>query len=260
MKIPKRGYENLTSEKAYIIGVLCGDGYLPRGRVRLSNVKDIDFIDYFKEQIEQQYGLNVHIYRCKDHYFELVLSSILVYNDLIRYDQTKEGYKTKTWKIPLQIIESNKESIKIAFLRGFIDSEASISHNQLMIYSSNKEGLEQLQLLLKQVGVISYLYPYKLRILSISSKHYLTLFSEKIGFRIKRKKTTLLKLINRLKHVSIRDGTYEKALELRKRYCFTIPQIAKILNIKQRTIKGWLYEGLNPYSKRGRIALNITTI
>lgn len=84
----KRDYNILTSEKAYILGVLCGDGYLnnKRKRIALCNVKDEDFADIFKDQIIKQYGINICKYKTKKGYFSLLANSCLVYEDLLKYD------------------------------------------------------------------------------------------------------------------------------------------------------------------------------
>ena len=52
----KESSKNLTSEKAYILGTLCGDGYISTGYRLGLKVADKDFAEYFKGCLERIYG------------------------------------------------------------------------------------------------------------------------------------------------------------------------------------------------------------
>jgi len=55
-QIPEKAKE-LTEEKAYVLGTLCGDGWLSTGyRIGL-NVIDLDFAKYFKKCFEKVYEI-----------------------------------------------------------------------------------------------------------------------------------------------------------------------------------------------------------
>lgn len=257
IQIPKKGHEHLTPEKAYILGVLCGDGYMEvkRRRVRLGSVKDEDFVDIFKEKIIKQYDVRVCKYLRKSGYFDIFVCSYLVYEDLIRYDPTKEGLKTKTWRIPNEILNSDSE-IKSNFLRGFCDSEMAPNppYVRIFICSSNKIGLGQVKELLFDLGIESRIgfsrRKEEIYNLSITSIHYLNKFMETIGTSIESKKIKINKILQGVKNFSLRDGTYEKAMELRS-HGLGHKRIAKALGIKEGLVRGWIYNGHNPYNSRG---------
>lgn len=120
----------LTKEKAYILGVLCGDGYI---RIHKSghgflvglNVCDEDFADEFVKCLKKVYNLSpskklrksraTNFCKNPQSQFVINLTSKLVVEDLLRY--TDRSFKTKEWEISKQILESNLE-IKSAFFKG----------------------------------------------------------------------------------------------------------------------------------------------
>jgi len=55
----KWGYEKLTVEKAYIFGVLCGDGYLSTNNLIGLKVTDLDFAEEFARCMKEVYGLEI---------------------------------------------------------------------------------------------------------------------------------------------------------------------------------------------------------
>ena len=219
-KIPEES-KLLTKEKAYILGVLCGDGYI---RIHKSgtgflvglDVCDEDFADEFRRCLYQVYQLfpSKKIRTPKFTNFTsnpkprycINLTSKLVVFDLLRYSKS---FKTKEWTVPDEIVSSNLD-IKSAFLRGLFDSEGAISLRKssgayLSVCSGKVDSLLIVKEILKNDFDIDLkaLYPQKdfIRLKSARYKHIKN-FSDKIGFAIKRKNDTLKIAVSNFKIMS----------------------------------------------------------
>lgn len=207
----------LTKEKAYVLGVLCGDGYI---RIHKSgqflvglNVCDEDFADEFRRCLQVVYRLNPsknlrkvrftnYTNTPKPSYY-INLTSKLVVMDLLRY---AKSFKTKDWKVPKEIINSDLE-IKSAFIRGIFDSEGSITLKKpsgayLTVCSGNVKSLLKVRKILKNdfdINLVTY-YSEK-DFLRIKSGGYDNIknFSDKIGFTIQRKKRVLERALSNFK-------------------------------------------------------------
>jgi intein/homing endonuclease len=179
LKQLKDGYEKLTPEKAYLLGVLCGDGYISRGSVGLKCV-DLDFVESFEKVVMKVYGLKAHrrivkgrkenilgrMYQRKSQFVSRVYSKKVV-EDLLRYDQTGRGFKQSTWEVPKEIIHADID-IVMSFLKGFFDSEGSKIENpadynpcRVMIYSTNLKGLLQVNYLILKLGFQGFMRMYR---------------------------------------------------------------------------------------------------
>ena len=56
--LPKKNITKLTKEKAYILGVLCGDGHINKHFMQLEiNKNDEEFMKVFLKSIKSVYGL-----------------------------------------------------------------------------------------------------------------------------------------------------------------------------------------------------------
>ncbi len=219
--IPNVTYKNLTHERAYLFGVMCGDGCIFSGTEHKSkwsfkshivylSVKDRDFLDEYVLAFSRVYGIKPRIYyreRKNGKWSNIWTARVnrkLVYEDLVSYNFGK------FWVVPHEIMVANEETI-CAFLRGLYDSEGSVSLGPrgaaITICSVSKEGLEQVRGLVLKIGINvsrmmvdarsfrknSLFYFY-----ITGSKNYL-LFLKKIGFSIKRKETKLIQYLNGLK-------------------------------------------------------------
>jgi hypothetical protein len=174
-KEPKAGYENLTPPKAYLLGVLCGDGYLSRrGYVvglKCKSQDEKDFIAAFNEALNAVYGLKTYVHHYgpstvdfKDKKYTsspqtcIRIYSKKAYMDLIRYDPTKKGFKREYWRVPREIIKTWDEALISSFLRGFYDSEGSTvtenvnSECRATIYNTCLEGLIEVHYLIMKLG------------------------------------------------------------------------------------------------------------
>ena len=196
LKKPTREYFALSSEKAYILGVLCGDGCLTEKMIRLEIRRDEEFIKTFVDCFEKVYGLkyNYSYYKPRDTLITQI-NSIIIAQDLARYSE----FRTRSWSVPKEIMESNDKSIIGAFTRGFYDSEGSVSRSSITSSSVNGEGLKQIAFLLKKLGIETTLRRQangKYYVLYIFRKGRFKIFREKVGFSIKRKRENLDETLN----------------------------------------------------------------
>lgn len=212
----KNNSSKISPAKAYIIGVLCGDGCLYLGKkvkhgpnsfdpkVKLSST-DLDFVETFCNALFEAYKYHASIntgkptvshrkngktYYCKP-IFTSYACTLAIYKDLARY----ENFRTYTWRVPEEIKNSN-ENIIAMFLRGFFDSEGSVAFNKkagnLRASTKNKEGMLEISALLHQLGMANTVHQTKkgetvVRVLLEFSKIFLL----KVGFSIKRKQKIL---------------------------------------------------------------------
>lgn len=192
LRRPTKDFSEMSPEKAYIIGVLCGDACINNKNIRLEIRKDEEFIKEFSDCFERIYGLkyNYYYYKKRDSYV-LYISSQIICGDLLRYGD----FKTFVWRIPKEIMKSDSETLASNFLRGFYDSEGSASKYCVSTTSANKLGLEDVSLLLtkfeikNKIGIVRKKY----YVINITGKERLKIFKEKIGFTIKRKMENLMK-------------------------------------------------------------------
>lgn len=233
-KTLKRIPENsklLTKEKAYILGVLCGDGY-----IRIQNISagylvgldvcDEEFADEFRRCLREVYGLlpSKKVRRRKSTNFTTTpkpqyvinLLSKLVIQNLLSYSNS---FKTKDWEIPLKILKADLE-IKSAFLRGLFDSEGTIrlkkkGHACLQICSGNKHSLYIIREMLKKDFDINLKSKSQRNMLILVTERYKDIknFSDKIGFSIRRKEETLDSCLLSYKRKGLR--TYDPEFKLK---------------------------------------------
>lgn len=171
----------MKKNKAYILGVLCGDGslfkYKERGYQRfcwgLSSI-DKEFLEYFINQIELAFGIRYKLIEYdrntknlagKDvvkHYYSVFCRKKEMYNELLSYSKT---FRTKEWGVPLVIMKQNKK-VKGMFLKGLFDSDGCIvfewkerkyRYPSIRFDSTNKEGIIQVKNLLEDLGIGCYI-------------------------------------------------------------------------------------------------------
>lgn len=218
--IPNQNYKQLTPERAYILGVMCGDGCVFSGFARKKNwqfklyivqlsVKDKDFIDEYMRCFYKVYGITPSLHRRERSKENAKWSSIWVakvsrkevYKDLSSYKFSCRG-----WTVPEEIAGSSNEKIISAFLRGFYDSEGSalksIRSFYIGVYSTNYSGLIAIQNLMKKLQIdTSKIYidkrpKRKVFYFTIGRKKALGIFLNKIGFSIKRKQNRVKEYLN----------------------------------------------------------------
>jgi intein-encoded DNA endonuclease-like protein len=191
---PTKDYSKLTQEKAYILGVLIGDGHISNTTVSLEIRNDEEFIKEFANCINKTYGLNYsHYYYQKNNTFRIYVSPEAIVNDLNKYGD----FYTYTWNVPNHILKSKNEKIISNFLRGYYDSEGTINKGCISVTSVSRNGLSQIKSLLSFLGIKSSLSNYKGKYyyLLISNNQNRKIFQDKIGFTIKRKAEKLKNII-----------------------------------------------------------------
>lgn len=217
-KNPREDFKELDKNLAYIYGVLTGDGYIEKTdrtyRLGLS-VTDEDFAENFREKLNNWSGMNASVsrreikhnhttkygdpIRCETEYIETRLASKV----LVKFLKKKSEFKTEHWKVPQDIKESS-ENMKAKFLRGLFDSEGFSTFSgrtkRIEIEMKNKPGLKEIQDLLKDLEISSYLNQgseqrlkntYALRTHDADS---IKNFENKINFSIERKRSSLNEL------------------------------------------------------------------
>jgi len=205
----------LTKEKAYVLGTLCGDGYISTEyRIGLS-VIDKEFTEYFKYCLEKVYGVKCS-FAIRNRKFTsfsnspkpqyvVSLVSKLVVQDLNRYSKS---FKGKEWLIPNQVTNASKE-IQASFIKGFADSEGSVrfrkSQSEITLCSGNRKGLEEIRVVLeKNFNIHTYLRENGsgVPILAITKYNLLKRFYDEIGFVIQRKQNNLKKALESYRRVN----------------------------------------------------------
>ncbi len=185
----------MTPELSYVIGVMFGDGYFAERSIRLG-VIDRDFCDYFAENIKKWLNKKTSLLESikrKRRYFICVLYSKDVRDFL--FSIVREGY------LPKQIISSQNEQILCSFIKGFSDSEGSVSEKyRIRLSNKNKNLLLEIKKILIKLGFNDdHLHIYSDRNdvynLSITSLPNIRQFNEKIGFTIERKRIKLNRLV-----------------------------------------------------------------
>lgn len=218
--IPNKNYKKLTPERAYILGVMCGDGCIFSGIAKKKqweyylyvvylSVKDKDFIDEFIHCIKMVYGISPSIYFRKRSQKNPKWSDIWtakitrkeIYQDLATYK-----FGTHNWRVPYEIKYSDDERIAAAFLRGFYDSEGSVLKGPrnfgISVVSTNLDGLQEIKELLKRLNIESSKIGVDKRhknhtfYFPISKKSSIITFLNKIGFSIKRKRNKIKEHFN----------------------------------------------------------------
>lgn len=197
LNMPNKEYLPLTPEKAYILGVLCGDAHINHRFVRLEIAHDRDFIEEFIECFRKVYGLDYKytFYKPKNTLVSQINSQIIC-RDLLRYG----NFRTENWNVPNEIMTTDNEKIIGSFLRGFYDSEGcSSSRCSITCSSINEKGLIQIADLLKRLGIESTLREQKngkYYVLYIFRKERFKRFKERVGFTIQRKMDKLNETLN----------------------------------------------------------------
>lgn len=186
LKKPTKEFSVLSAEKAYMIGVLCGDGYINKKFIRFEIKKDEEFIKEFSRCLNEVYGIEYkyNYYRKRDS-LVLYASNEIICSDLLRYCK----FKTFEWYIPKEIINCKDKKTQSMFLRGLFDSEGSSSKYNISMSSANKEGIEQVSELLKKLEIENKISKIRSKYyqLYITKRERLKKFRDEIGFTIKRK-------------------------------------------------------------------------
>lgn len=212
-----KGYEKLTPEKSFILGVLCGDASFNTSKyhydIKLSiQERDKEFYLFFKDCIRRIYNIKPYeqiIPKPKTIIMgrevktrpQIIgsFSSKQMYLDLLRYLNPKN----KT--IPEQV-KNSSVSVQTMFLKGMYDSEGNVNFSKkytrrIGLYNTNYDLLKDIQNVLENLGMMTKLKPFvkgknkMCYTIDIHGLDNFILFKEMIGFTIKRKKDKLEEMI-----------------------------------------------------------------
>jgi len=245
-RIPSSG---LTIEKAYLIGVLCGDGWLwcstkpPHQTYQFGlQAVDEDFVDEFRSCVYKTYGLRASKYLLRrrrpwQDIFESRVCSKAVCEDLKHF---LPQHKTRTWRVPAEIMKANLK-LKSAFIKGFFDSEGHVETRRLGATSINLPGLKEIQQLFQDFGIRTQIQPNRRGtfLIRLQDRKSVEIYADKLGFVIKRKNLALKKVV---------DG-YKRRLSLREDVRALEPEINKM------RAKGETYENISK-----KLGLSIGTV
>ena len=187
--------KEVDSDKAYIMGLLTGDGNLSHSnRIGLTTT-DPEIVDSFHSYMKGTYGNDTHIGLGGDTITHLVTSWKVkkdFYNAgmsyLLSYDKT----------IPYTILQAPKETV-IAFMQGLFDSDGYSERNIVGIATVSKKMSDQIMMILLNLGIVSrrrfkskidQYHPRPVYEIVISGDA-LRVFAQEIGFRLLRKKEAL---------------------------------------------------------------------
>lgn len=195
----------LTTEKAYALGVLAGDGsiqYSPKKkRYTISlDVIDEEFADEFGHCLYFTYGIApkkkmlVKKHAGWSNSYLIRLNSRAACEDLLGYGSFKE----REWNVP-QAVKVASLDVKGSYLKGFFDSEGCVDMTHRVIYgsSSNLGGLQSLSTLLADFGIKTKIWRAGEGMfnLAICGRQFVELFAKHVGFTIKRKERRLKQIL-----------------------------------------------------------------
>jgi intein/homing endonuclease len=247
---------NLTSEKAYILGVLGpGDGWLDFSRKKrryLIGLETVDeeFADKFRECLYKTYGVmpskkkKIKRYPKWTDKYVVRLCCKAACEDLLSYSIS---FKKNDWSIPTAIKNASL-AIQAGHLKAFFDSEGNVDADGRRIKGTSTclSGLQEISALLANFGINFRILRqskkenrknvYDIR---IQGRKSIELFGKHIGFTVIRRKEKLQRLLTNYKlRMTPRDEVTKLEPEmLRLRNLdLTYDEIAKRLNLSIGTV------------------------
>lgn len=200
----------LSTDLAYVVGLILGDGCLAGDKVNKRGgwyvetlFDNLDHQKLYNKIIQEEFGINVKSYQPKNkNCYCSHLNSKVIHWFLRCYFGMSNGYKASKIVIPKIVLNETNNLIRISILQGLFDSDGTITSKRSVSYSSTS------RLIVKQViGVLAH-FEVKAHLNTwLKSKKYLPLytvrfssklsvkkFAEHIGFRhpIKHKKLVLV--------------------------------------------------------------------
>ena len=212
--LPKKLNENL--DLAYLIGLYVAEGSSSKNMIQICN-GDIE-IENFLLNFGFIKNRKYHFYYCSSYLQRFLMEFIGMENTIARNK-----------KIPNLILRSSKETI-VAFLQGMFDGDGCAFKTGVKYSSTSKILVSQLQILLLNFGIKSYI-KYREEKTSktsiLSNKQHITKiynlyiknedilsFFDKIGFRLKRKQDKSNFFIDKIKNKSFIYATKKELKEI----------------------------------------------
>ena len=257
--LPKSS-KKMSLEKSYILGTLCGDGFLSNKKRAYQiclSVTSKEFFNEFRRCLHEVYGIRttneIRISKIKNwnNQYCTRLCSKNACQNLAQYG----NFKTKTWNVPYHIKNSSL-NIQASFVKGFSDSEGCVDENsrRISLTSINFKGLNEIGGLLRNFGIR---YTILGRILLKGNRHdkydlriqdrrSIETFYKWINFTINYKKIKLKKII---KNYDVYTTPHREVIKLTplmvklRRNGLGCEKIAKRLNIGVVTVWSHLKKG-----------------
>lgn len=115
--------------------------------------------------------------------------------EVVKHLRGYSRFGSKMWSVPKEILDSKDKILKSAFCRAFADGDGTVDiiKKEIRLDSTNKKGLKQIQILLKDLGICSKFYTFESRA-RITIKDIRS-FYNKIGFLHPEKQKRLKKLL-----------------------------------------------------------------
>jgi len=192
--------KEVNPQKAYIMGLLTGDGNLSHSnRIGLTTT-DEEINKSFRSYIQDNYGEEINIGVASDGITQTITSWKVkkdFYNSgmsyLLSYDKT----------VPFTILQAPKETV-VAFLQGLFDSDGYFEKYNVGFATVSKKMSDQILMMLLNLGIVA-----SRRIKSKVDKYHkrpvyeiiisgaaLKIFEKQIGFQLSRKKKLLEKYLS----------------------------------------------------------------
>lgn len=194
--------------RAYILGVLCGDGSVAKNNLRLK-VNDRDFAEAYRKALKDGFDMDSCIrpwHDGRNQRYVVNCGSVL----LSHYLMQRSPFGIYDWRVPNEIWNGTVKA-KRAFLKGWFDSEGSFTGNEAVNGDSNNLiGLMEVKRLLGEIGIATTPNKPKPTIskhqqyqsapsyrISICNRINIERFAQQIGFSIERKQSKLLRYVAR---------------------------------------------------------------
>lgn len=193
--IPEKAKE-MSPEKAYVLRVICGDGYVSyKDKYVMLETISKEFIDEFRCCMTSVYGESFggKIKPTCNGKQRIVICGREMTEDIRRYLPKQKSFE---WRIPKSIKESSLKC-RAAFAKGFFDSEGSVHKKySLSLSSANLPGLHEIASLLLSLKIEpgNITYGKNAHRLNISGRENIIRFISVVGTSIdsKRKKMDFL--------------------------------------------------------------------
>ena len=248
--------QEIDSEKAYVMGLLTGDGNLSySNRIGLTTT-DQEIINSFQSYIHDRYGEDQWIGKATDGITQTVTSWKVkkdFYNAgmsyLLSYDKT----------IPATILQAPKQTI-VAFLQGLFDADGYFERYNFGFSTVSKKLSDQILVLLLNFGIVAYrrikanldsTHPRPVYEITVSGIALKT-FTKEIGFRLSRKQEQINKYLNTHKIGNTNVDVFPYIVK-------KIEKQWKILS-QQKLSNSYLAIQIDKIRKRGRVSRNTLAI
>jgi len=188
--------ERLDEALGRVLGFLITDGGVEINRGKPSGImftnRDRKLVEIFSFDIESLFGIEPYIYERNNG----VIYSRVISKDVYMFLKAmgEDTIKTRKEKALPQILFRSNKSVKRELLRAIFEADGHIKKDgtRIGLTMESKKTLEQVQELLMEVGIISYLRDYGnyAKLFITGNDHLLTFFNE-VGFISRRKNSRL---------------------------------------------------------------------